>query len=140
MNSAVARQKFVTQYAAIRHAEGRGSEDPAYYQALPYLDVTGRNGDAWRIRGQSFDHFVRKILTPLERRVRRPLDVLDLGAGNGWMSSRLMQRGHRAIAVDIFTDCLDGLGAIRRYAQLAAIAADFDQLPLRDAEFRSGYL
>ena len=135
MKSAAARQTFVTQYAAIRHAEGRGSEDPAYYQALPYVDATGRNGDAWRIRGQSFDHFVRRILTPLERRVRRPLDVLDLGAGNGWMSWRLIQRGHRAIAVDIFTDYLDGLGAIRRYAQLAAIAADFDQLPLPDAAF-----
>ena len=135
MNSAAARQTFVTQYAAIRHAEGRGSEDPAYYRALPYLDLTGRNGDAWRIRGQSFDHFVRKVLTPVERRVRRPLDVLDLGAGNGWMSWRLRQRGHRPVAVDFFTDCLDGLGAIRRYTQLAAVAADFDQLPLPDAAF-----
>jgi ubiquinone/menaquinone biosynthesis C-methylase UbiE len=51
------------------------------------------------------------------------------------MSWRLMQRGHRAIAVDIFTDPLDGLGAIHRYAQLDAIAADFDQLPFGDARF-----
>ena len=135
MKSSAARLTFVTQYTAIRHAEGRGSEDPAYYQALPYVDTTGRNGDAWRIRARSFDHFVRKILTPLESRVRRPLDVLDLGAGNGWLSWRLMQRGHRAVAVDIFTDRLDGLGAIRRYAQLDVIAADFDQLPVPDASF-----
>ena len=135
MTSGTARQTFVAQYAAIRRAEGRGSEDPAYYQALPYVDTTGHNGDAWRIRARSFDHFVRKILTPIESRVHRPLDVLDLGAGNGWMSRRLMERGHRAIAVDIFTDRLDGLGAIPRYAQLDAIAADFDQLPVPDASF-----
>lgn len=135
MKNGTARQTFVAQYAVIRRAEGRGSEDPAYYQALPYADATGRNDDAWRIRARSFDHFVRKILTPLEDKVPRPLDVLDLGAGNGWMTWRLTQRGHRAIAVDIFTDGLDGLGAIRRYAQLDAIVADFDYLPLPDARF-----
>lgn len=135
MNGSVARQTFVTQYAAIRSAEGRGSEDPEYYQSLPYIDITGRNDEAWRIRARSFDHFVRKILTPLEGRLRRPLHMLDLGAGNGWMSWRLMQRGHHVMAVDIFTDRLDGLGAIRRYAQLDAIAADFDQLPVPDKSF-----
>jgi len=135
MNSGVARRTFVTQYAAIRSAEGRGSEDPSYYQALPYVDTTGRNGDAWRIRSRSFDYFVRKILAPFEGRLRRPLDVLDLGAGNGWMSWRLMKRGHHVMAVDIFTDRLDGLGAIRRYARLDAIAADFDQLPVAGQSF-----
>jgi len=135
MKTEGARHTFVMQYAAIRRAEGRGSEDPGYYQALPYVDTTGRNGHAWRIRARSFDHFVRKIMTPFEGRMRRPLDVLDLGAGNGWMSWRLMQRGHHVIAVDVFTDRLDGLGAIGRYARVDAIAADFDQLPVPDGIF-----
>lgn len=133
--NATMRRTFVEQYAVIRHAEGRGSDDAAYYRALPYDDLSGRNCEQWRIRARSFDHFLHCILAPLERRLRRPLDLLDLGSGNGWMSWRLAQRGHRTTAVDIFTDHRDGLGAIRKYTRLSAVAGDFDQLPFRAQSF-----
>jgi len=128
MNPAL-RKTFLEQYAIVRHAEGRGSDDPAYYQALPFDDRSGRNRGQWRIRARSFDHFLRRILAPLEAESGRSLDVLDLGAGNGWMSWRLTQRGHRVIPVDIFIDDRDGLGAIRKYAHIGAVAADFNCLP-----------
>ena len=130
-----ARQTFLDQYAAIRRAEGRGSKDPAYYRALPYADLTGRNRDQWRIRARSFDHFLRAILQPLERTLGRPLDLLDLGAGNGWMSNRLAERGHSAIAVDIFLDDDDGLRAAHKYTKLTPVNAEFDRLPFRDSTF-----
>ena len=130
-----ARQLFLEQYAVIRHAEGRGSDDAAYYRALPYRDLSGKNAAQWRIRARSFDHFLTRVLAPLEARAQRPLDVLDLGAGNGWMSRRLALRGHRVIPVDIFNDERDGLGAIRKYAGLEAVAADFHQLPFPDSSF-----
>lgn len=131
MNPAL-RRTFLDQYAAIRHAEGRGSDDAAYYCALPYDDISGRNRDQWRIRARSFDYFLKRIISPLEHMLRRSLDLLDLGAGNGWLSRRLAERGHRAIPIDIFMDRRDGLGAIRKYAHLDPAAADFDQLPFRD--------
>jgi ubiquinone/menaquinone biosynthesis C-methylase UbiE len=134
MNPA-ARRTFLEQYTAIRHAEGRGSDDPAYYRALPYADLTGCNRWQWRIRARSFDHFVESVLRPLELRLRRPLDLLDLGAGNGWMSWRLSQRGHRVAALDIFTDDRDGLGAMVKYACRGGVAGDFDQLPFPAATF-----
>jgi SAM-dependent methyltransferase len=130
MTSAADRQTFLKQYAIIRHAEGRGSDDAVFYRALPYAD-----SDQWRIRAKSFDHFLDRVVAPFEKTHSRPLDILDLGAGNGWLSSRLAERGHRAIALDIFTDNRDGLGAIRRYAQTPAVAADFDRLPFAGASF-----
>jgi SAM-dependent methyltransferase len=133
--SPAARQLFIEQYATIRHAEGRGSEDAAYYRALPYRDLSGANREQWRIRARSFDHFLQNVLAPLETGCQRGLELLDLGAGNGWMSRHLAGRGHRVVAVDIFIDGCDGLGAIRKYAQLNAVAADFHQLPFPDRSF-----
>jgi ubiquinone/menaquinone biosynthesis C-methylase UbiE len=131
-----ARRIFLEHYAAIRHAEGRGSGDPAYFRALPYRDLTGTNSGQWAIRARSYRHFEGVVLSKIERRVNRPLDVLDLGAGNGWMSYRLALRDHRAVALDIFPDERDGLGAIRHYpVPLAGVIAEFDHLPFREASF-----
>jgi len=130
---ASARLTFLKQYAIIRHAEGRGSEDPEYYRALPWCDLSGKNTEQWRIRARSYRHFERTVLKDLERARQRPLRILDLGAGNGWMSNRLRQRGHHSIAIDIFTDSLDGLGALRHYeSPIDGVTAEFDVLPFRD--------
>jgi len=130
------RHTFLEQYAIIRHAEGRGSGDPEYYRALPYRDLSGRNAGQWKIRASSYRCFEHCVLRPESRRLRRPLQILDLGAGNGWMSNRLTAQGHKAIALDIFTDRLDGLGATRHYQkQFPAVAAEFDRLPFRSHSF-----
>lgn len=127
------RRTFLKQYAIIRHAEGRGSSDPEYYRALPWRDLSGRNTGQWAIRARSYRHFERSVLRDIERTVRRPLRILDLGAGNGWMTHQLRERGHHSIALDIFTDELDGLGALRHYSvQVDGVAAEFDVLPFRD--------
>lgn len=132
---AEARRMFLDQYAAIRHAEGRGSGDPEYYRALPFQDLSGRNSDQWRIRAHSYRCFERVILKNSATE-GRPLRILDLGAGNGWLSHRLTEQGHQSIAVDIFTDPLDGLGALRHYdTSVPAVAAEFDRLPFPDAGF-----
>jgi SAM-dependent methyltransferase len=135
MDSA-ARRQFIADYAKIRHAEGRGSSNPSYYRELPDRDLSGRNSDQWRIRARSFHDFERTILADAEQRAGRALDVLDLGAGNGWMSHHLALRRHRVVALDIFCDDLDGLGALAHYPlRFPAVAADFDLLPLREAAF-----
>lgn len=133
---AAARHQFLNDYAVIRHAEGRGADDPAYYRALPYRDITGRTSSQWAIRARTYRYFEEKVLAPLERAAARPLDVLDLGAGNGWTSYRLSLRGHRSLALDIFADAQDGLRAARHYpSPLPRVEAEFDTLPFAGASF-----
>ena len=131
-----ARRTFLEQYAIIRHAEGRGSSEPEYYRALPWRDLSGKNKAQWKIRARSYRHFEQTLLRDIEGAAKRPLRILDLGAGNGWMTNQLRRRGHHPIALDIFTDALDGLGALRHYAApLDGVAAEFDALPFRDGAF-----
>jgi len=130
MIAAADRRRFLADYAKIRSAEGRGSPDSAYYRALPFVDLTGRNSSQWRIRARTFEYFRRRILPP------RPCRILDLGAGNGWLSYRLARMGHSPVAVDIFADARDGLGAARHYPlRFPAVEADFNDLPFPAASF-----
>ncbi len=93
--------RFLADYEFIRAAEGRGSNDPDYYLALPYKDISGKLSDQWAIRARTFRYLERHILAPLATRQNRPLRILDLGAGNGWMSYRLALLGHPPVAVDL---------------------------------------
>lgn len=131
-----ARERFLEQYAAIRHAEGRGSADPEYYRALPFRDLSGANREQWKIRATTFEYFERQVLGPIERASARPLRILDLGAGTCWLTWRLQQRGHFSIGTDIFLDPMDGLRAAVNFPQPpATVAATFDELPFPDGSF-----
>jgi SAM-dependent methyltransferase len=123
------RQRFLDDYLRIRRAEGRGSDDPAYYLALPYHDLSGKLSAQWAMRARTYRYFESRILG------NAPLDILDLGAGTGWMSYRLTLRGHRPIAVDILNDDRDGLRAARHYPPFPKFEAEFDRLPFTDASF-----
>src|SRR6185369_9129822 len=130
---ATTRHRFLDDYVKIRHAEGRGSQDSAYYLALPYRDITGRLQDQWTIRAKSFRYLERRVLPPIEKQFGRPLRIADLGAGNCWMSYRLALRGHRPVAIDILGDPLDGLVAGSHYQSRTPFTranAEFDHLPL----------
>jgi len=124
------RRQFLNDYARIRSAEGRGSDRSDYYRALPFHDISGQNSAQWRMRARTFQYFVACVLS------RRQADVLDLGAGNCWLSYRLAEMGHRPVAIDIFPDARDGLRAARHYpVSFPAVEAEFDRLPLPNASF-----
>lgn len=152
-------ERFVKEYETIRRAEGRGSRDSAYYRALPLVDLTGRMASAWRIRAASFRALITNLIAPLEsnhpvisstarnlvakdqdlsvaslpQNDKRSLKLLDLGAGNGWLSHQLAKRGHTVGAVDLLTNPADGLGAHVHYdARFTPIQAEFDHLPLTE--------
>lgn len=125
-----AYHQFMQEYQAVRAAEGRGATDPAYYRDLPFRDRTGRFDSDWEIRARSFRALVRAVILPLEKQAGRALKILDLGAGNGWLSYRLARRGHSLAAIDLHTDPLDGLGAHVHYdAAFLPIQGDFNHLP-----------
>ncbi len=124
-------QPFLDSYAAIRQAEGRGSDDPAYFRALPDQDLSGRFAADWAIRARSFNRLIDTVIEPMEQDRSRPLRILDLGAGNGWLANRLAQRGCQVAAIDLSLDSRDGLGAHIHYeTTFVPIQADFDHLPL----------
>lgn len=133
-------ERFLTEYQIVRACEGRGSENADFYIALPYKDLTGRNTRQWAIRARTFRYIARRILPELQRRTKQHLQLLDLGAGNGWMSYRLALRGHFPVAVDLSVNNRDGLGAATHFlADLPSLfprfQAELDHLPFADAQF-----
>jgi SAM-dependent methyltransferase len=133
-------RKFIAEYEFIRAAEGRGSTQPEYYLSLPFKDISGGNSGQWRIRARTFRTIKQRILAPLAELKKRPLRILDLGAGNGWMSYRLALRGHLPIAVDLLTNDRDGLGAAIHYKTAVdplfpRVQAELDRLPFPSSVF-----
>jgi SAM-dependent methyltransferase len=129
--------RFVTDYEYIRAAEGRASAGGDYYCNLPYRDVTGRNSGQWRIRARSYEALVSKVLQSYVPERGR---ILDLGAGNCWMSFRLALAGYSPCAVDLLTNPQDGLGAAIYYrGHLSELfprfQAELSHLPLQDDQF-----
>ena len=126
---------FLNEYTAIRNAEGRGSEDPEFYRALPFRHLSNHgaareNAWQWEIRAKTYQYLESHLL-PAEA-----VDIADLGAGNCWLSNRLRQLGRNPVAVDLSTDARDGLGAARHYPQpFPLVQAEFDLLPFADAQF-----
>jgi ubiquinone/menaquinone biosynthesis C-methylase UbiE len=132
--------RFVTEYTAIRAREGRGSDGSDYYLALPFRDLTGRNTWQWKIRARSFEFFSMRVLPMIEARRGPRLRVLDIGAGNGWLSYRLSLRGHASVAVDLLDNHQDGLGAAWHYERqltlpFVCVQTEMDNLPFGDAQF-----
>jgi SAM-dependent methyltransferase len=126
-------EPFLAQYRRIRVADGYRQRDAAYYRGLPEVARGDPQHAVWRIRQQSFRHLSGTVLPRLGR---GPLRVLDLGAGNAWLSHRLTLLGHACVAVDWLDDPDDGLGAALHYpTTFTRLQADFDQLPMVRGQF-----
>ena len=128
--------QFMTEYQMIRAAEGRGSNTADYYLGLPYKDSSGKNSSQWKIRSGTFTYMRKHILPKLPGSAR----ILDLGAGNAWMSYRLSQMGFRPVAVDLLVSDQDGLGAAKHYEAhipklFPRLQAESNRLPFAAAQF-----
>jgi SAM-dependent methyltransferase len=134
------RAAFRSAYAAHRASEGRGGS-AVDALTLPYV-ADGPLARQWSVRARSWETFERRILQPALRRAdiraTGPLRVLDLGAGNGWLAHRAAVAGAEALALDLRDDDVDGLGAVPRPGgtpRIERVAASFDAIPIRDAQF-----
>jgi len=133
-------ERFIRDYETVRKLEGRGSDDPQFYLSLPYCDRTGCNSWQWSIRSRTYKYFERKILPAIRKNASDSLTVLDLGAGNGWLSYRLASLGHRPVAVDLLTNDFDGLGAAVHYRHALPMLfprfqAELDRLPFETGQY-----
>lgn len=131
-------EKFVHDYQRVRTKEGWGSHTPDYYLALPFRDLTKQHKWIWRIRARTLRYMQRHLL-PKER-TSCGYRILDIGAGNGWLSYRLANLGYHPVAVDLLDDDVDGLGAARHYLAHSAhgfprFQAEMDRLPFASGQF-----
>jgi len=118
------------EYRAVRAGEGWGASDARYYCALPHVDQNDPQRDIWRIRERSFEQLMMLIGNG------RSLDILDVGAGNGWLANQLARRGHTVAALDLADDARDGLGARVHYeTDFQVYQAEFDRMPFGAAQF-----
>jgi SAM-dependent methyltransferase len=132
--------RFIGDYERIRAAQGRGSQTDEFYLGLPYEDISGRNSKQWKIRARSYDYLMSHVLgQDLRLESRR---ILDLGAGNCWMSFRLALARYRPFAVDLLTNKYDGLGAAEHFrkhlpAMFPRFQAELARLPFQDQQFEA---
>ncbi len=119
------------EYQTVRREEGRGGEICRFLSVTPVPGYIGPlpAGLANQGLGVSRPFFGR--YSNQKNRFQGRLRILDLGAGNGWLSNRLAQRGHSLLAVDLLTNPEDGLGAFTNYETLfTPVQAEYDRLPL----------
>ncbi|HEV3141556.1 MAG TPA: class I SAM-dependent methyltransferase [Vicinamibacterales bacterium] len=125
-------EPFIRQYRLVRQRDGRRQTGSGYYKALPWVAADDPHEAEWRIRRETYAHLLRRVLSAAPQSIR----ILDLGAGNAWLSHRLAELGHRVVAVDALDDDADGLGASKHYSvRFPAIQADYDALPFTPAQF-----
>ena len=106
-------EPFLAQYRHVRRRDGYRTDDPDYYQRLPNVDHNHSQADIWRVRRDTYRRLRSRVLA---RFADRSLTVLDLGSGSGWLSHRLAELGHRAVALDCLDDDVtdSGSGGVTR--------------------------
>jgi SAM-dependent methyltransferase len=82
---------WAAAYVRARYREGRLLPDPVV-AALPAVGRDHPYADEWRCRADS----TTRLLAYLER-MGRPLSIVDLGCGNGWLAHRMAAVGGSAV-------------------------------------------
>lgn len=117
---------FEAIYRQVRAAERRILTDEQV-RALP--DGEGLwNAPEWRIRERSAARLVREL-----SRYERPLTVLEVGCGNGWLCGLLHRQGHTVVGIDTFTEELEQAARLFRGPLFAR--ADLFRSTLAKASF-----
>lgn len=71
-------------YLRVREREGRLLPDDVV-QTLPHVPADNPHAREWRLRADSS----RRLVAHLRHLPQRPLRVLELGCGNGWLCARI---------------------------------------------------
>jgi len=81
-------------YLRVREKEGRLYSDDVLAQ-LPFVPNTHPLANEWRMRSASASRLTRYLA-----RRSKHLSILELGCGNGWLSSQLSKAGHHVVGMD----------------------------------------
>ncbi|MBX3165169.1 MAG: class I SAM-dependent methyltransferase [Bacteroidetes bacterium] len=80
-------------YFLVRNAEQRIVSD-ALLKQLPKTPKSYIHHREWKIRAASFRRLIKQL-------GNKPLKILDLGCGNGWLAHLLYQSGHSVTGMDL---------------------------------------
>ena len=112
-------------YIRTREREGRLLSDETV-ALLPHIPDANPLAHEWRLRADSCD----RLISSLSAR-RRPLRVLDLGCGNGWLANRIAGI-ERSLVIGTDVNDVELEQARRVFGQRAGL--DFVHHDMRDAE------
>ena len=121
----------------LEKARGEGWYEPddALDVHLPFLTRDlGWEDSIWSATEYSFQALLDQAAA-----LRRPLQVLELGAAKAWAAPYWHERGCTYVASDILVDPNIGLGRGRFYGEFARVQADGEHLPFPDATFDVTY-
>jgi SAM-dependent methyltransferase len=96
------RSDWRDAYLRAREREGRRLPD-ALVATLPDVPRTDPRSHEWRQRADSCARLVAYVRT-----LPRPVTIVDVGCGNGWVASRMARTdGARVVGIDAVADELD---------------------------------
>ena len=76
-------ENFETLYIQLREKEGRIYSDEEVMR-LPDISVAHQHYKEWQLRKQSLQRLIEHL-----KNKKSPLEILEIGCGNGWLSHRL---------------------------------------------------
>ena len=123
-------EAFSRQYRRIREGDGHHQLIARFWHELPTVPKAYDPASEWRVRRESYNRFLASVLSAGRQR------VLDLGAGCGWLSSRLARQCHDVVALDRLDDDADGaILASQDRLSFVAVRGDFEALPFEPGQF-----
>jgi SAM-dependent methyltransferase len=132
-------RSFLEGYPLLRQREG-WERDEAYFLSLPNVPPDDPAAFVWGIRKRSLAVLDRLLAEEEVRTKSTDADswALDLGAGNGWLSRHLTQRGYRTVALDLTVAGLDSLAGAKLYMEHDGIWLGRVQASMSRPPFTSG--
>lgn len=126
-------QAFLDTYRVIRRGDGWERYDDAYYLNLPEVSRDDPQAPIWNIRRRTFDILKKRLIYDPQSW------VLDLGAGNCWLSRHLALADYHVLALDVNVEGRDGLAGgevylSRKICSFLRGQASMDCLPVRDEQ------
>src|SRR5437773_2628476 len=79
---AVRLAPFLQPFCAVRDRDGHRRRLPAeHYRTLPSVPRTDPQAAEWLVRRETYHHLLQRVLASSSQ----PMQVLDVGAGMGWL-------------------------------------------------------
>lgn len=130
-----AADEWAADYRHRREEQGWRPLSPEEISVLPETAPAGWDRLYWPARSQSF-RVLEAEVKRMASRAKQPLQVVDMGAGFGWLGGHWAAAGQSVVALDLSCDEAFGLGAAREMAQtlalpLTLVQGDIDQPPLQ---------
>jgi len=84
-------------YINVRSTEGRVITDDIL-RMLPDVSANSPYKQEWILRAENYKKLIKHIHTSF---AGKPITILDVGCGNGWMSNKLSAEGHHVTGMDL---------------------------------------